>query len=88
MTKALTTSAEAEREAERLRRDLIGTLDRLLDNLAPRRLASEAFEATRARTPDRLKAYWAFAQGPVGLGLVGAAAAGIAVGLVARRRSR
>ena len=88
MSKAITTAAEAEREADQLRRDLSGTLDLLLDNLAPHRLAAEAASAARARTPDWLVDYWALARSPVGLGIVGATAASVALGLVARRRWR
>lgn len=86
MSKSLSSAAEAEREADRLRQDLTGTLDQLADNLAPKRLAAEAAAAARARTPDWLVDYWNLARSPVGLGLVGAAAASVAVGLLTRRR--
>ena len=83
-----TSAAEAEKAAERLRGELATTLDQLSDNLMPRQLAAEAASAVADRTPDWLKNYWRLASGPVGLGLVGATAASIAVGLFARRRWR
>ena len=83
-----TSAAEAEQAAERLRGELAATLDQLGDNLMPTRLASEAAAAVADRTPSWLKDYWQLASGPVGLGIVGATAASIAVGVFARRRRR
>jgi anti-sigma factor RsiW len=83
---SLTSAAEAERHADQLRRELAGTLDDIVDNLAPRRLASEAVAAARERTPEWLKRYWAFAQSPAGLAIIGGAAAvGLAGSLAATR---
>ena len=86
-----TSAAEAEQLAERLRADLADTLDRLGDNLVPTRLASEAVAAARASTPDWLKRYWAFAQSPNGLAIIGGVAAlglagGVAGGAAVKRR--
>jgi hypothetical protein len=66
----LTTSSEAERQADQLRHELAGTLDAIATNLAPSNLASEALEAARSHTPDWLKRYWAFAASPAGLATV------------------
>ena len=83
-----TSAAEAERLATRLRGELAETLDQLGTNLVPTRLASEAVAAVADRTPPWLKDYWQLARGPVGLGIVGATAASIALGLLAKRARR
>lgn len=85
------SAVEAEQLAERLRADLADTLDQLGDNLVPTRLASEAVAAVADRTPDWLKRYWAFAQSPTGLAIIGGVAAlglagGVAGGAAKRRR--
>lgn len=72
---SLTSASEAERQAERLRRDLIGTLDQIVDNLTPANLAAEAMTVTRAHTPEWLKRYWMFARSPAGLVVIGGAVA-------------
>ncbi len=82
------SAAEAEQLAERLRADLA---DQLGDNLVPTRLASEAVAVVADRTPDWLKRYWAFAQSPTGLAIIGGVAAlglagGVAGGAAKRRR--
>ena len=86
MSDSVSTAAEAEHQAEAARQELTGTLDQLRDNLRPSRLAGEALAATRARTPDWLLRYWAFASSPAGLGLVGAAAASISLTVLKRRQ--
>ena len=86
-----TSASQAERQAEQLRQDLAATLDLIADNLAPSRLASEAMAAARDNTPDWLKRYWAFAQSPTGLAIIGGVAAlglagGLAGGVALKRR--
>lgn len=88
MTGAPSSAAEAEREAEKIRQDLGATIDQLKTNLRPSSLAHEAYQTTRAHTPDWLVRYWAFAQSPAGLALIGAAMASAAGAAVARRRLR
>ena len=88
MTKTISTAAEAETHAEQVRQELSATLDQLKDNLTPAHLAGEAFAATKARTPDWLLNYWAFASSPAGLGLIGATAASITVTGVRNRERR
>ena len=88
MTEAPTSAAEAERQAEKIRNDLGATIEQLKNNLRPTSLAQEAYLTTRARTPDWLARYWAFAQSPAGLALIGAAMASAAGAAVARRRLR
>ena len=83
-----TSAADAEKTADHLRAELSATLDQLSDNLAPQQLASEAAHAVAERTPDWLKDYWRLARGPVGLGLVGASAASLTLGLLSRARRR
>lgn len=85
MTAPVATAAEAESQAERIRRDLAGTLDQLIDNLTPTQLAGEAMAATRAHTPDWLLGYWGLARSPVGMAVIGAAAVSLVGALVARR---
>ena len=85
------SASEAERAADRLRGELAKTLDQLVDNLVPNKLVAEAGRAVAARTPPWLEDYWRLARGPVGLGIVGAAAASLALGtfgIVVRRRGR
>ena len=85
----LTSASEAERQAERLRQDLAGTLDQIVDNLLPANLAAEAIAVTRAHTPDWLKRYWDFARSPAGLAVIGGAVAvGLAGTLTARHVPR
>ena len=74
------------RGADRARDDLAETLDLLKDNLVPRRLAGEAAAATRAHSPDWLVRFWDTARSPAGLGLIGATAASIALGVSRKRR--
>ena len=88
MTGAPTSAADAERQAEKLRQELGTTIDQLKDNLRPSSLAHEAYQTTRAHTPDWLVQYWQFAQSPAGLALIGAASASVVGTLVARRRLR
>jgi len=88
MTDTVSTAAEAERHAEHVRQELTATLDQLRKNLRPSQLASEALAATRARTPDWLVHYWSIAGSPAGLGLIGATAASVGLGLLERRRRR
>ena len=83
-----TSVADAEKTADHLRAELSATLDQLSSNLTPHQLASEAAQAVAERTPDWLKDYWRLARGPVGLGLVGASAASLTLGLLARARRR
>ena len=86
---SLTSASEAERHADRLRRDLTGTLDQIVDNLAPANLAAEAIAVTRAHTPDWLMQYWSFARSPAGLAVIGGAlAVGLAGTLSARGMAR
>lgn len=85
------SASEAEQAADRLRGELADTLDQLVDNLMPNHLVAEAGRAVAARTPPWLEDYWRLARGPVGLGIVGAAAASLAlgaVGVATRRRRR
>lgn len=84
---SLSSASDAERQVERLRKELAGTLDQIVGNLAPSRLASEAAAAARDNAPDWLKRYWAFAQSPLGLAIIGGAAAvGVAGTVAARHR--
>lgn len=82
----LQSASEAERQAERLKRDLAVTLDRIVDNLAPANLASEAMAAAQEHTPDWLRRYWTFAKSPAGLAVVGGALGVGLAGLIATRR--
>lgn len=82
----LTSASDAERQAERLRKDLAGTLDQIVDNLTPANLAAEAIAVTRAHSPDWLRRYWTFACSPAGLAVIGGAVAvGLAGTLTVRR---
>ena len=85
MSQPISSAAEAEHHAARVRQDLTATLDQLKDNLTPSRLAHEALAAGRKRTPEWLLRSWDFAASPAGLGLIGAAAASIGVTLVKNR---
>ena len=88
---SLRSASEAEQAADRLRGELAATLDNLVGNLMPDKLVAEAGRAVASRTPPWLEDYWRLARGPVGLGIVGAAAASLAVGaagMVVRRRRR
>lgn len=87
MDEAPYTAAEAEREAEKIREDLAETLEQLKGNLRPAQLAHEAWETTRAHTPEWLVRYWNFARSPAGLALIGAAGVSLAGGLVARKQA-
>lgn len=88
MSKTPSTAAEAETHAEKARQELGATLDQLKENLTPAHLANEALAATKARTPDWLLRYWAFAGSPAGLGLIGATAASITLTVVKGRERR
>ncbi len=85
MSQPITTASQAERHAEKARQQLTSTLEQLKGNLKPSALAGEALAATRARTPEWLLRYWAFAASPAGLGLIGATAASISLTMVKRR---
>lgn len=97
MTETYASASEAERHANEARENLAKTLGQLKENLSPRRLASEAMakprrlageamNATRGHTPDWVGRFWATARTPAGLGLIGAAAASIAVTMIQQRR--
>jgi hypothetical protein len=83
-----TSAAEAEAQAERIRKELAGTIDQLKTNLLPRQLASEALETARYHTPDWLLRYWALARSPVGMAIIGAASVGLVGGIVTKRQGR
>ena len=83
----LTSAAAAERQADRLRGELAGTIEQLKDNLRPAQLAGEALATTRAHTPDWVVNSLAFVRSPSGLALVCAASAAVA-STVANRRPR
>jgi hypothetical protein len=83
-----TSAAEAEAQAERIRKELAGTIDQLKTNLLPRQLASEALETARDHTPDWLLRYWALARSPVGMAIIGAASVGFVGGIVTKRQGR
>lgn len=87
-TSALTSASAAERQADRLRRDLAGTLDQIAVNLTPSNLASEASAAIERRLPPWARPYWAFLQTPGGMATVGTVVALGIVGSVAARRRR
>ena len=88
MSDAITSAADAERRADKLRGDLAGTIERLKDNLRPAQLAGEALASTRAHTPDWLAHTIAFVRSPSGLALVCAATAAVASTLMTRPRRR
>lgn len=85
---SLTSASDAERQADRLRRDLAGTLDQIATNLTPSNLAGEAASAIERRLPPWARPYWAFLQTPGGLATVGTIVALGVVGSVAARRRR
>ena len=85
MSDSITSAAEAERRANKLRGDLAGTIEQLKDNLRPAQLASEALATTRAHTPDWLAHSLAFVRSPSGLALVCAATAAVASTVMTRR---
>ncbi len=88
MSGSPTSAAEAEAQAERIRKELAGTIDQLKTNLLPRQLASEALETARDHTPDWLLRYWALARSPVGMAIIGAASVGLVGGIVTKRQGR
>ena len=88
MSKTPTSAAQAERQAEQLRQQLAGTIEQLRDNLRPRRLAREALDTTRTHTPDWLLRAVDFVQSPMGIALIGTAAASVATTVYSRRQRR
>ena len=84
----LTSAAAAERQADKLRGELAGTIEQLKDNLRPSQLAGEALATTRAHTPDWLVNSLAFVRSPSGLALVCAASAAVASTVATRRPRR
>lgn len=85
---SLTSASDAERQADRLRRDLAGTLDQIATNLTPSNLAGEAAFAIERRLPPWARPYWAFIQTPGGMATLGTIVALGVVGSVAARRRR
>ena len=99
MTESYASAAEAERHADEAREKLAETLAQLKENLTPRRLAGEALakprrmateavEATRERTADWVGRFFESARSPAGLGLIGATAASVAVTVFQKQRRR
>ena len=88
MSGSPSSAAEAERHADKIRKDLAGTIDQLKTNLQPRQLAGEALGSAREHTPDWLLRYWALARSPIGLAIIGAAGVSIVGGIVTKRQGR
>ncbi len=88
MNDSVTTAAQAERRADKLRGDLAGTIEQLRDNLKPSHLATEALASTRAHTPEWIVTSLAFARSPSGLALICAATAAVASTMATRRPRR